>query len=246
MALFGPGNSLTLIYDVLEGETLDAFEVEIGEAKKYYEAVLLSELVEKQKKGKTGFFSICFKQARKNFELNVLPILMEYKLPCTLFIQPECIGTNRLPLQEEIAWFKKEFPEQITDEEMKSWETLISTDHAKAEETLSHLRKKLGALPVHKIGPELYSMKWGALVDFNPKQFEFGLYLSSQSLDWIRESKQYAESQLSRPVTTVYRAETLAIPEEKLQDLGFIGGVTDCVGAVEKGKSAFNLPQWRF
>ncbi len=244
--LFGPGNSLILVNDFLEREKLDAFELELKEAKKFYKAVQLSELIEKQKKGKSGYFALCFKQARKNFQLSALPVIQEQELPCTLFLQPECVGTNRLPLLEEIAWFKKEFPSQISESQVVEWEKLILADHAKAEEMLAGLRKQMGSLPIQKIGPEHFYLKWGDLLDLNPKQFEFGLNLSSHSISWITDSKNYAESQLSRKLSVAYTAHQPSITEDIMMQLGFIGLVTECVGAVDRQKSAFNLPQWKF
>jgi len=244
--LFGPGNSLVLLYDILLDSDLDAFQEQVVETAKYYKGVLLSELVENNTKRKSGYFSVCFKQARKNFQLNVLPLLLKLDVPCTLFLQPECIGTNRLPLLEEIAWFRKEYPAKINESQLSEWEKLIRKDQEVAEQRLQVLRKEIGALPVQNIGPDAFYMKWGDLLDLNPKQFEFGLHLYCDSEEWVIDSKRYAETQLSRKLVTSYCAYDTPFTEDKMRHFGFNGLVTERVGTVETGKTNFNLPQWRF
>ncbi len=245
--LFGPRNSIVLVYDFLEESSLEAFEANLSETKKYYDFVLLSELIEKNEKGKAkGLCALCFTHPRKNFQLHALPLIQNLSLSCTVFMQPECMGTNRLPLFEEMQWLLKEHPTALSESQFRDWRSLFATNPDLAEARYDALRKELGVLPITKIGPESYYLTWGNLTDLNPQYFEWGIHLASQSPSWIQGSKAFAEQRLARPITVGFLPKETQLSSEEGKKMGFRGFVTERVGAVESRQNTFSLPQWKF
>lgn len=235
---FGPKNSLILLYDLVDPNGVELLASQLKETRKYYDFVKLSTLVEKKSQGKgMGLCALSFKHPRKNFQLFSLPLIQDLDLPVTLFLQPECVGTNRLPLLEEIEWLQKEFPNEIGPE----WRNLFIEDPEKAEDEFGKLRKKLGNLPVQKIGPESFYLTWGNLLDLNPQVVEFGLTVPTLSKAWVQEAKKYAETQLSKPLLLAY---TPLSPSPFFSELGFKGVLTENKAMVEKSTSLLALPQW--
>ncbi len=101
--LVRPKNSLILLYDHLSEEGMEAFESEIEEVRKYYKMAKLSEVLgaSEQAPLQMGFACVLFRQARKSVFLRAVPYLVGESIPFAVGLLPECIGTNRLPIEEE-------------------------------------------------------------------------------------------------------------------------------------------------
>ena len=109
--LFGPSNSLILLYDHLTHESAEEMESQIDEIGRYYKFVRLSELVRYDRRSRRcGVAVLAFKEARKSFFLLGAKRLQTRGLPFTLFLRPDCIGTNRLASEDE--WDRKELGAQ--------------------------------------------------------------------------------------------------------------------------------------
>ncbi len=96
-----PDHSVILCFDKLQLDELSTVEDQISAVKKYYKVIPLLELVERVADKKVrGFASICFKYPRKGLQNWLTGYPMENKVPVTVFLDVDCIGTNRLPRQE--------------------------------------------------------------------------------------------------------------------------------------------------
>lgn len=98
MPLFKSQPSILLAYDRVHPENAEEVLEQIDEVKKYYRCLTIPEFIEKRKSNSA---LIVFENPRKGAFLHVLPVLIADKVSFTLFLRPECIGTNRLPTREE-------------------------------------------------------------------------------------------------------------------------------------------------
>ena len=98
--MFGPKNSLILVYDHLTENS--PFGDQLDEVSRFYKFTKLGDLVDRLKRGKVrGRATVVFSHARKSLFLHGVPILRARNIPVTVFLHPDCVGTNRLPGEEE-------------------------------------------------------------------------------------------------------------------------------------------------
>ncbi len=146
--LFGPSNSLLLYHDHLSDEDYELFERQWEEVKRYYRFTTLSELVKKHQAGEHGFAAVLIGRPRKSLFLRAIPALIGESVPVTVFVDPECVGVNRLPLEEELGWFREAYPERLTDETFRHYFSLACERAGyRVMNSLRQCREDMGPLP---------------------------------------------------------------------------------------------------
>ena len=152
--LFGPKNSLILVYDHLPSD--NTFEAQIDEVGRFYRFIKLSSLVKRLKKGKAGGrAAIVFSHARKSLFLEAVPALRAREIPVTVFLHPDCVGTNRLPAEEEST--RPPIEEMDPTRFFATWGEILRLPpslrefgihlSAMGEESLAFIRKQTGETP---------------------------------------------------------------------------------------------------
>lgn len=97
--------AIVLCFDPLSEASIQEFEDAIIEVGKYFRFVKLSDLVTKliDREPVRNLAVVALTHARKATFFHAVPYLLNRKVAFTLFLLPECIGTNRLPKNEEQA-----------------------------------------------------------------------------------------------------------------------------------------------
>lgn len=225
-SLFRPRNSIVLTFDKFRpGETEPFFE-QLDEIKKYYKFSTLSELAAKPK---AGHAAVLFENPRKGAFLTVIPVLIADRIPFTLCLRTDCIGTNRLPVGEMLEVYRKTYPEKTT--------LLGQMQSATADE----LRAKLGPFPVEKSDPLDYFVTWGKIKELPPSSFEVGLNISDFTDDkLITEELNFIERQLQRRPRVGLTSAEGKMP--KIPDVAAV--VTAREGVIDARTSPYDLPRY--
>lgn len=225
-SLFRPRHSIALPFDKFQPEDSDSFFEQVEEVKKYYRFTTLSDLVANPK---GGHAALLFENARKGAFLTILPVLIAEKIPFTVFLRTDCIGTNRLPIEEEFEAYRKSYPEKTTH--------LIENSIQSREE----LRAKLGPFPVEKTDPLDYFVTWGRIKELPPLSFELGLCLPSVYDDkYVSEELDFIEKQTQR------RPKVALFPRGNtyLKRFGIQAVVTLREGEIDSSTNVFDLPRY--
>lgn len=237
--LFGPANSLILLYDHLTREQGQELEDQVEEVARYYRFVKPSELLQGISRGKVnGMAVIAFRHARKSVFLHAVPFLLAREFPFLLFADPDCVGLNRLPAEEELEAYRVHYGEASTQGAPSAW-----TEPDACNAFLEGLRSTVGPLPLEQMDSTRFFTTWGKIVEISPQGREIGLSLASDpandekflgSLAFVR--RQVGSVQLvfsPRPVSAA-----------KLKSAGLEGVLTLREGAVEKDTDPWDLPRW--
>lgn len=241
--IFRPRNSLILAYDHLtEESTREMFE-QIDEVRQYYSAGTIEETVRNLKKGKVrGTYSVLFKNPRKSVFLRAVPELLSREIPFAVAVRGDCVGTNRLPPEEELDLYAEEYPQEKAL--FSSCKQKIWTDPLGVETFLDECRKKIGPLPIEKADPTRFFVTWGKILDVPSKYREIalGIWFSPACKESFEREKQFLETQIRQPLKVgfAHQIDTYII-SSRLDGL-----VTEKTGAIEKTTSPFDLPQWKF
>lgn len=234
--LFGPRNSLILLFDHLTDENYDDFIGQIEEIGRYYRFCRLSEIARIGKATrKLGQAAVCFRSARKSFFLRGARLLREKDIPVTLFLRPDCVGLNRLPLDEEWAAYGE------SADEMKrlAWEEPLE-----ARTRLDNLRVKKGPPPLNEMDPTAFFGTWGNIVDIHASLIEVGLYVHERpsARGELAESAEFIRRQTKFPLqiafTPFYESDTA----KQLASIGIGAVLCDRPGVVEKRTPLSALP----
>lgn len=223
---FGPKNSLILAYDHLTQETVEEMESQLDEVGQYYRFVKLSELALRRS---LGLASVVILNPRKSAQLRGFSLLAGRDIPATIFIQPDCVGLNRLPPDEELAAFQAAYPDAPS--------ALPSGGPEAIDSFLRGLRQRLGPLPVDKMDPTLFFTTWGKLLEIPPPLREFGLHLGGGG------DLAYLSKQVKEEVRLAYSPRT---PETDLRRDGIAAVLTPQAGLVDKNTPLWRLPTYKF
>ncbi len=228
--LLGPKNSLILAYDHLTPEAAEVLDEQITEVGQYYKFTKLSELAARKT---YGLAAVVFLNPRKSFQLRGLSSLAGRDIPATLFIQPDCVGMNRLPPDEELRLFQDAYPGAPA--------RLPDGDADTVDRFLQGLRQSLGPLPVDKLDPTLFFTTWGKLLEIPPELREFGLHLGSSGIH--PGDLSYLSTQVKEKVTVAYSP---IVPEADLRREGITAVLTPETGLVDKRTLDWRLPTYKF
>jgi hypothetical protein len=230
--IFGPGNSLLCLFDHFTEETAREFEEQVEEISKYYKFRKLSEIV-CENRIETGFCGILFKNARKSVLLRAVPFLLAREIPFTLFLRSDCIGMNRLPLEEEKELYREAYPERLGELDQPDWE---------------NVRRTIGPFPVEGKDPMFFFSTWGQINQIPPSLRESALmYREGISLG---DEVAFIARQTSQSLRFVYSdALPSSIERGELIKQGFWGRVGKKIGPLGREMSTsvdiWDLPTWR-
>ncbi len=244
-SLTGPRNSLILLYDHLTEESAKEFEGQITEVSRYYRFVKLSNLIDAARKGDTiGLASVAFRHPRRSAWTRALPFLRAENIPATFFLSGDGVGMNRLPLEEELEWYAKTYPESFSAERMVGLQEEVWENPQGLDAKLLTFRRETGPLPLEKLDPALFFMTWGKLLEIPPELREFGFHLSynPRHEESLREALKFLSIQTGNPPRVALSARSF--PE--YEAWGFCGVTGSRIGAVTPGVSLGDLPVWSF
>lgn len=248
--LVGPSQSLLLLFDHLAGEAAFEFQEKIEEIGRYYTFGKLSEIVRRPlAPNASGMAAVVFAHARKSVFLKAVPFLRGSGIPFTLFFQPECIGLNRLPAEEELRAYREYYPDKFSDETFANLLEQSWLEPETVETFLRNCRREIGPLPVNHLDPTLFSVTWGKILEIPPPQIELGIHLANSplNLESTRAAVDFIGMQTKvRPqlafTTRSLGGQELAIAS--LRELGIRALMTTGEGIVERNTDPWNLPQW--
>lgn len=255
--LWGQKNSVLLEFDHFDELSVDSLLEQIQEVRKYYRFSKVGEIAERLRSNKRqGLAALCFKNPRKSFFLRAAPYLLDNKIPFTLFLRPDCIGLNKLPLEEELRFYSEKYPEQITQEIFLNKMGLIWYQPEKVESYLRELRSSLGPLPLERIDPTFFFATWGKIFELPRDLVEWGVTLTvaPSRAKLIEDEILFMRQQLGGQfqVARIGAGGQGAISENsnwdalKLNNLNFSACVTEREGAVTQESDWWDLPVWRF
>lgn len=236
-------NSIILEYDHIPQEQVETFEEQIAEVEKYYQFSTVEEISKRTiQKKRQGLAAITFSNPRVSVILRALPWLRSKKIPFTIFLRADCIGLNKLPVEEEIECYIKKYPE-ISKE--------IAFEVGKEESFLKSLRSQVGALPVDILDPTQFFCTWGKLKEIPKELVEWGvsLYLAPEKRSTLDDEILFMRHQLGvtpKVARAVQAVRGAVWGEQALRDLKIAGCVTGGSGAVTQESQWWNLPYWRF
>jgi len=223
--LLGPRNSILLAFDHLEPAGVEDFEARVEEVGRYYDLVSVSEISSRLPgRGALGLAAIVFTEARQSLFLRAAPILRGRGIPFTVFCRPDCLGTNRLPSDEEARLYLEKVPGARG----------LATGDPRI------LRERLGPLPYDEIDPTLFFIRWGRLRDFPPELVEVGVRAGVN--DQLRQDAEFIRTVLQREVRTAFSDGK--VPVERLREAGLAALATRRTGAINRGTSPTDLPVW--
>lgn len=223
-------NSILLLFDHLRSEDISQFEDQLGEVGRYYRFVKVSELVGRLRKRKTlGQAAIVFKSARKSIFVHAVSRLLEREIPFSLMLRPDCIGLNRLSVEDEIEIYRKFYPGDIPDLE------------GKGEVEIRASLRKIGKLPIEKLDPLMFFGTWGELTRIPPTFVELGLALSSRAAE---QELTFIRQQTGVAVRIAYGKGLSSEAKATLERLGIEAYLTDRSGVIDKDTDPMDLPHW--
>lgn len=243
-----PPNALILAYDHLEQEDAEAMEEQLKEVGRYYQFAKLSQVVEARRKGKAlGMAAVVFKHARKSLIVRGLARTRNEGIPITVFVDADRVGTNRLPLDEELEIYDGHYPGKIPATEKARLLAACWTKPEEVETFLKRCRTEIGPLPLNELNPTRYFATWGNLTEVPPDLFECGLSITSDlaAVD-VAAQLTFVRQRAKAPVTLSYSPRVLERAEATLAPLGVEALLGPTKGAVDKSTSLWALPQWDF
>ena len=241
----GPSQSLLLRYDHLDGMRMDELEEQLDEIGEFYRFSKLSDIVGGRRRPVRGGAAVLFENARKSLFLWAAPLLMRKQIPFTVFLRPDCIGLNRLPVSEEVAAFQEQYADRLSQTEAMGLVDLAWHDPGEVETRLLHLRRQLGPLPVEKLDPTRFFATWGKILEIPPDCIEFGWHLTSgpDNPKLLGDAIEFIRRQTKRVVRMAF-SEREGHSRNSLAGFGIEGLVTGNSWAVERDTDAFCLPCW--
>lgn len=248
--LVSPPNSLVIVLDHVDAGEARAFPGLLDEVTRFYEAVPLSAIVERLAVGKkpSGLAAFVLANARKSGMRHAVPELVGRKLPFHVFLRDDCIGLNRLPLEEEIDAFSSAYPQRFPAPEREALRAEAWRDPDRASARLLELRKVLGPLPVESIEPTRFFDTWGAIAKIPPSLLEVGLALAREpdeaGLPAVERSLRYCEQKASRRIRIAFSARPVSDARRRLSPLGLEGLQTLDEGVVGSGTDPWAIPRW--
>jgi hypothetical protein len=244
-----PANALVLGYDHLGQAEAEAFESQIGEVRKYYQLVRLSEIAEALAKGRAlGMAAIVFRQSRKSLFLRALPFLRTEDIPVTIFVRADHQGTNRLPAEEELRHFQQHYPGRLTEALVTEKVAEGWSNPATLDEFVRCCRQEIGPFPLNELDPTTFFSTWGSLMEFPPDRLEVGFYVGAGpgNEETLRTQLTFVRQQTRQPVRIGFWPRSDGNARHIAGALGLPAMLTTRLGAVEAGTSPWDLPQWSF
>lgn len=253
---FGQSNGVILEFDHLDDASTENLIEQVEELSKYYTPIKLEELAERVKKKKRlGVASLVFRNPRKSVLLRAVPYLLDKQFPFTICLRTDCVGLNRLPLEEELDLFLKKYPGKINSETQASFLQQCVSNPDAAEAYLMKLRTEAGPIPLELADPTQFFSTWGKLLEIPKDKVSWGvnLYLSPDKVSQLENEILFMRQLLSASPTVglIGNLQSKKVPsktwdEASLQRISITGCVGTSQGAVTHSSEWWNLPIWRF
>ncbi|MFM8270042.1 MAG: hypothetical protein ACKN9V_07620 [Pseudomonadota bacterium] len=248
--LFRPKNSIIVPFDYLGPESFQDFENQLHAIGEHYRFSKLSQIAEPiYQKKRQGFAAIVLENPRKGVLLQAVPALLSQKIPFTLFVDPDYVGLNRLPLEEELESYQRAYPEKFLDSDFQKWCEVARLNPMEADLFLKKCRQNIGPLRVDELDSFKFFTTWGKLLDLPPDLVEFGLKLSHSisSLDQLTEKLRFVETMLKTKLV-VLRAPQHGLPSTEVDLVtkrGFKAVLGHELSEVTQATSPLDLPVWK-
>lgn len=249
MMWFGPGNSVIVPFDYRDRESFVDFEEQLTAIQQHYKIVKLSQLVDSIKKRKRqGLATIALSNPRKGVMLQAVSALVSLELPFVIFLDPDLVGLNRLPMNEELRIYQEHYPELFSVSDLHYWLSKVSSEPGKVDEFLKQARSQIGPLPVDHLDSLQFFSTWGKLIEISPELVEFGFNLDHQELNQeaLEKKFKFFSCQLKgRPRfgRCVDRSLTKA-EEAVLRHLGIEAVLTAQESEINRDSDLYHLPIW--
>ena len=225
--LLGNEPSLVLCYDRVTPSDFEVIEEQIADLQKSYTLVTLTELIMALNKERArGLAALAFELPRRGLQ----DWVATHPIPMTIFLDPDCIGTNRLPLREEIL--RLEHGNELAN--------LAIEAPDKALEELTRKKKESGPLAYNEMSPFDFMMTWGKLIEMPKERVSFGLYLGKSDRNTLQRDLGFAETQLQQKIEVAL--STINGGADVAKGLGLGGCVTKCQGLVTQKTDPFQIP----
>ena len=247
---FGPNNSIIIPFDYQDPLSFEKFEDQIQAVGEHYRFAKLSEVVKRLQQGKRqGLAAIVFENPRKGVLLHAVPALISLNIPFTIFIDPDYVGLNRLPPEEELKAYHSAYSEKLGLLEVTQWVEKARVYPAETDRFLKECRKIVGPLPLNQMDPLQFFTTWGKLTELSPELVEFGMRLSHQvsSLAEFEEKMRFTALQLKTKLT-LFRAHPSGLSQSEqsiLLQTGIESILGNEVSEVTKKSTLLNLPVWK-
>lgn len=248
--LFGPKNSVIVPFDYSGPDSFQDFEDKLKAIKEHYRFSKLSEIASAVKKKKRqGLASIVLENPRKGVFLLAIPTLLSLEIPFTLFVDPDYLGLNRLPIEEELKAYQQSYPEKFSEQEFQKWCELARKNPTEADLFLKNCRQTLGPLRVDELDSLQFFTTWGKVLELPPDLAEVGVSVNHQiaSREHLEEKITFVEKQLKkRPMLVRGPKQGFSSKEMEFlrkSQIEAVLGHTD--REVTKQTSVFDLPVWR-
>lgn len=247
---FSKKNSVIVPFEYTNPDCFQDLAEQVHALKEHYQLSLLSEGIDRfRNKGKLGWASLVFETPRKGALVRAFPELISLEVPFFVFIDPDYVGLNRLPVQEELSLYREHYSDLFTQTDYEAW---LQRSRLMPEETdlfLKECRKKLGPLPIDKIDPLSFFATWGKIMELPAQLIDFGVSLSCEikSKQFLEEKLIFMSQQLKRR-PQIIRAPVSGFSEEELkilQQCNVRAVVGHEVAAVEKKSPLTHLPIWK-
>jgi len=247
--IFGPKNSVIIPYDYWGPKSFQDFEDQLKAIQEHYRFSRLGQIIESiEKKKRQGLAAIVLENPRKGVFLQAIQVLSSLEIPFTLFIDPDYVGLNRLPLEEELEAYRLAYPEKLSDSDFLFWREVAHQNPEAADTFLRECRKKIGPLPVNEMDSLGFFTTWGKILELSPDLVEFGLSVKHHlnSAEVLAEKISFTEKQLKLRPQILRGPKTSLGPRdlELIKSFGFKGVLGHQVSEVTKETSVFDLPIW--
>lgn len=248
-SLVTPPNSLILAAELFQRLGREAVEQTLDEVGRHYRFVKLTEWIDSFRAGEgNGLAIVIFEDVRNRSMRQWLPLFLDRSIPVTFFLRPNCIGLNRLPLEQELDAFNRAYPSAFDPIGISTWKERAWDSPEVVEEFLIGLRGKAGPLPVSQLDPMDYFVTWGRVLEFPEALRDFGLVVDrdpAKSL-FIESQKTFIRQQTGVQVR-IARSDRI---DPKIRDwasrFSLDGWIVPSDGILDRNVDLLNLPLWRW
>ncbi|MEZ4751629.1 MAG: hypothetical protein R3B54_13705 [Bdellovibrionota bacterium] len=244
--IFGSGTAIVLCEDHVPDR--QTFAEKLDEIGKYFKFAKLGDVVQNLRQGTlSSQAAFCLENPRKSTFLNAVPELLDRNIPFTLFLNVDCIGLNRLPIQEEIAIYKSHYAEALADDATPEDLSWVSPQDAEAR--LDSWRKSVGPFPIEAQDPTRYFATWGQILEIPPQQVEYGMHLSTKPEGKLvlrhEEALDFIRIQTKQAVRHAFSAYSVNPFTDGLKTLGLEAVVCrQSQGELSVKTNVFDIPIW--
>ena len=177
-----------------------------------------------------------------------IPLLRELDIPATVFLTASCIGSNRLPLSDEILAYQTKHSDELSPEWVHATIEKAFMDAGIIPDVVATLRKKFGPPPIDAMDPMLFFATWRQIVELPLGDTELGFSLEENpqaGKNW-KDALSYTRKQSRSALSSAFCPFSLGIRADCVRDEGVFSVVSCRSGVVERRTSPLDLPNFLF